>query len=311
MDAPPLHPRKTPPYRVHWNWEIFKACNYRCPYCPTYDNAAPSLRLPVSEWKTVWDRLFVRYGSGEIRFTGGEPTLYPDFLPLVGRLQERHTVNITTNLSFDAQAWIAAVRPENVFLSASLHLDHVSAEDFLAKLLLLWKHRHYATVAFVAYPPHLPRLKELQRSFQENGIIFKIIPFNGEYGGKRYPDDYSPEERALMDSAIASSAEPGTRKMNQALQGFALKEAAAEAPLCRMGEMYAKIEPDGTVRRCCSIGVEALGRITDEDLRLYDDPKACSAPCKCWKAMVVGRYEAQAKDLWHMPEHTIHKLGPS
>lgn len=304
----PLHPRKIPPYRVHWNWETFKSCNYRCRYCPTYDNSAPYLRLPVERWREIWHRLFEKYGCGEIRFSGGEPTIYPDFMELVAALREEYTINITTNLSFDAERWIRRIKPGNVFLSASLHPDHTTPEDFLEKVRLLRRHGHHATVSYVAYPPQLGSLRRTQEMFEAEKVIFKIIPFNGEHEGKRYPDAYSEEERALMRRAAAESAEPATAEMNKALQDFNLKEAAAPV-LCRMGEMYAKIEPDGTVRRCCSLDVGVLGDIIDPDLRLYDEPRPCEARCKCWKPMIPGRYEAKAKDLWHMPEHTGHKTA--
>jgi len=306
MECVPERRRKSPPYRVHWNWELFKACNYRCRYCPTYDNAAAYLKLPSEEWARIWTRLYEVYGCGEVRFTGGEPTLYPDFIGLVAALQDMFTINVTTNLSFDIDRWMEMVRPGDVFLSASLHPDHVSPEEFLKKVLRLREREHFPTVAFVAFPPHLPMLRDAQKMFEDAGVMFKIIPFDGEFEGRRFPAGYSPQEKALLDRAAEESAEPATQAINKAFQDFGMKEGKG-GKLCRMGEIYAKIDLDGTVRRCCSDGAERLGKITDPGLRLHDEAQPCDAPCKCWKAMVVGEYEAKAAHLWHMPEHTLHK----
>lgn len=43
----PLFPRRSPPHKVHWNWEILLPCNYRCSYCRVHDEKKTYLRRSV------------------------------------------------------------------------------------------------------------------------------------------------------------------------------------------------------------------------------------------------------------------------
>ena len=79
---------------------LLDACNFRCVYCMPEDAtfSLKSERLPVSELGNIAKNL-VALGIDEIRLTGGEPTLSPDFIKIV---QELSTLNlkklsITTN----------------------------------------------------------------------------------------------------------------------------------------------------------------------------------------------------------------------
>lgn len=103
MKVLPKYPRINPPYKVHWNWDISFKCNYKCSYCEVVrrDEEFNSQIADTDQWKEVWDRIFENYWCTHVRFSGGEPTIYPNFLKFLGMLLEKHTVDITTNLSFD------------------------------------------------------------------------------------------------------------------------------------------------------------------------------------------------------------------
>lgn len=297
------HPRKAPPGKLHWNWEILLRCNYRCGYCTVHDETAPFLELGVPAWAEVWERVFRLYGCCQVRFSGGEPTLYPGFMDLVRMLLQMHTVDLTTNLSFDAQEWLRKVPAEGVAVSGSLHPESVRPEEFLAKLEAIRdRGNRLVSACMVAYPPHLGMLGSTRELFESRGVLFKIIPFNGVYRGLRYPEAYTEAERRLLGEQVEKSPDPLARTLNRQWQEF-----GGESPggaLCHMGEMYAKIHCDGLVRRCCHKETETLGLITDPGLRLYDEARPCpAARCACWKAMKAGSYEAKAGELWKSPRH--------
>jgi hypothetical protein len=81
-----------------------------------------------------------------------------------------------------------------------------------------------------------------------------------------------------------------------------------------MGQMYAKILPDGRVARCCALDKNGLplgllGHITDLNLRLLDEPLACEADnCPCFKSMLVGYEEEKWLPLWEGSEHPVYKI---
>src|SRR5438874_2739115 len=76
------------------------SCNLRCKMCSFVTNGLvftnPKDSLPLSTWQTVVDD--VKRWQPYIWFTGGEPTLYPSFVPLVHYIkQNRMLCGVTTN----------------------------------------------------------------------------------------------------------------------------------------------------------------------------------------------------------------------
>ena len=310
-DYKPLLPRRAAPYKVHWNWEIMLPCNYRCSYCIVHNESAPYLILGVPEWRTIWERLFRLYGCSQVRFAGGEPTIYPNYIDLVGMILEMHTVDVTTNLSFDVEEWIRKVPSEGIAISGSLHLEHTEPEPFMRKLLTLRdKGNQLISASLVAYPTYLDRVESTRELFEKNNILFKIIPFNGVYQGQRYPAAYSDDQKRLLGMQVEKSRDELGKTLNKQWQDYANSKPDDKnfknfmGVPCHMGEMYAKIYSDGTVRRCCHTGVDVLGHITDPELKLYDDPAPCTVmSCSCWKPMVAGRYEEKVDLLWQSANH--------
>lgn len=79
---------------------LLDACNFRCIYCMP-ENATfktPKERLAVSELGKIVKNL-VSLGIDEVRLTGGEPTLSPDFMNIVRELSTLNLskLSITTN----------------------------------------------------------------------------------------------------------------------------------------------------------------------------------------------------------------------
>lgn len=304
----PLFPRRSAPYKVHWNWEIMLPCNFRCSYCVVHNESAPYLLLGVPEWKEIWDNIFYKYGCCQVRFAGGEPTIYPHFIDLVSMILRHHTVDLTTNLSFDVDEWIAKVPSEGIAISGSLHLEHFEPEAFLEKLLRLRNRgKQLISASLVAYPKDIPRVTAIREMYEKENILFKIIPFNGVLDGKRYPGGYTDEEKRILGMQVEKSQDQLAKTLNRQWQDYANAKPADnnfKGIPCHMGEMYAKIYSDGTVRRCCHTGVDILGHITDKSLRLYDRAEPCTVlSCSCWKPMVAGKYEEKVDMLWQSADH--------
>jgi molybdenum cofactor biosynthesis enzyme MoaA len=80
-------------------WDLGRRCNYDCSYCPAHrhDNFSPHASL--DELKSAVDFLFEyidvymekrSYKHTSISFTGGEPTVNPNFIPFVKYLKEEY-----------------------------------------------------------------------------------------------------------------------------------------------------------------------------------------------------------------------------
>ncbi|MBU1125375.1 MAG: radical SAM protein, partial [Candidatus Omnitrophica bacterium] len=315
-----LYPKLDPPFRVHWNWELGLHCNYKCSYCEVWPKGKEGklLIMEPAEWKKIWGRMFEKYWCCHIRFSGGEPTIYPKFAELVSVLKSKHTVDITTNLSFDLKEFTKKVEPGGVSISASFHPEYNQIDDFLQKILSLHRNGYPSTIAYVAFPPHLGRLKDAKSLVEAEKVLFKIIPFKGEYQGRKYPDSYTPDEKALIEGMAKNSENSHLNDINSRWYDWNVKrqdqERQKKGKLCRMGQMYAKILPDGLVVRCCALDKDGkplgvIGHITDLNLRLWDEPVECFAQnCPCFKGMLVGFEEEKWVPLWEGPEHPVYKI---
>jgi cyclic pyranopterin phosphate synthase len=75
-------------------------CNLRCVYCmPEEMLFRPTRELMSRDELLRLVRLFVELGVDKIRLTGGEPTVHPDLVPIVGGIRALgvHRISMTTN----------------------------------------------------------------------------------------------------------------------------------------------------------------------------------------------------------------------
>lgn len=323
MIVMPSHPRRFPPYRVHWNWDISFKCNYACSYCEVIkrDEEFSYQPIEIAQWRDIWAGIFERYWSTHIRFSGGEPTIYPGFFDLVAMLLEKNTVDITTNMSFDLKSFLDVIPPNRgLSISASFHPEFSDFTTVFDKVKYLHRHGFPATISYVGYPAHLDRIYEYKKIVEAEHMYFKIIPFSGLLNGHRYPDAYSPAEKILLEGIARDSIDQHLSDMNSRWYDWRVKKnddnpssKIKTGNLCRMGEMYAKIHPDGSVTRCCAghHGIDAgvLGNITDPAFRLLDEAQPCQVAyqCPCFKCMTVGQEEEIWVPLWESLEHPVYK----
>ncbi|MCB4791213.1 MAG: radical SAM protein [Elusimicrobia bacterium] len=318
----PKYPRLDPPYRVHWNWDISFKCNYKCSYCEVIkrDIEFKSKSIDISRWEEAWEKIFEKYWGSHVRFSGGEPTIYPNFWGLVKTLLKYNSVDITTNLSFDMKEFLDKIPPNNgVSISSSFHPEFDDMKKYLDKVKFLHHNGFPSTICYVGYPNHLGKISEYKKMVESERIYFKVIPFAGKFNDKWYPQSYSVEEKMLLEGIAKDALDEHLKDMNSRWYDWRVKreeepgKKVKTGELCRMGQMYAKIHPDGSVTRCCAgyHGVDSgsLGSILDKDFKLLDEPAACkvSYQCPCFKSMLVGQEEDKWVPLWEALEHPVYR----
>ena len=314
--------------KVFWNWDILWSCNYRCSYCffaKNWEYSAEKNTFPgIAALCAAWDRIYKLYGSCHVHIAGGEPFIYPDFMDLLEFLGKRHTLEMSTNLSFDVNELMRRVPPGQIKLAPSFHNEFVSYDVFLGKIKTLKSNGYGVGVTMVAAPRYLKKYAVFKRMFEEEQLHVTLVPLRGKFQGKFYPDAYTDEEKTLLQIAIVPPPPPPPPPEPAAATSPAPAAAVpipsenpskifydwhvdkayedmAPSRMCNMGSTYGKIHPNGDVLRCCTPGVEDLvrvGNIFDENFRLLDGPTPCSIQkCGCWKAMVVGD-ETKWKPIW-------------
>lgn len=290
-------------HSVFFTWDIHYKCNYYCTYCflhfePETANIE-TVYLEPKQWIKIWDDVYKRYGSCQISVTGGEPFTYPHFMDLIFELQKLHTFEFSTNFSWDADEFMSKVRPDRIRINSSFHPEFIEIEDFTKKLLLLRKNNYQVSITVVAYPPFLEDISGYKAKFEEKGFSLIIFPYRGPYQDKKYPEGYTDFEKDLLKRLGASVGSEANKELYEVWVNK--KETQERLTVCRMGQEYAKIIPNGNAFRCCAAVHKdwgGLGNIIDGSFNLSTEPLIClqhPQNCVCFKAMIVDEEEKWIK----------------
>ncbi len=274
--------------KVELEWLIHYKCNCRCPYC-FFDGmweelAARNHYLPLEKWLRAWHRIFKKYDSVRILITGGEPFIYPDFTELIRELSKYCTIGFDTNLSCDKEYlanFIEDTVSENISLGLSFHPLFADFGSFLDKALFLKQKGFKICVQYVTYPPQIGQMKYFQERFSREGLYFIPLAFRGTYNGMSYPRTYTKEEeRQIFSVTDDLELEHKERVIKQ------VKQVKSKDRLCRAGQVYARIDTDGTVYRCghsvSNPNNKPLGNFFNEEFKLLEEPLPCEQEiCPC------------------------------
>ena len=263
---------------VSFEWNIIYKCNYRCSYCifnGKWEEYGPrTVFKSVDELVQIWNKIYDIYGRCSIVFTGGEPTIYPNFFEFVSKLSKKHyPINISSNGSGDLKKMVELCDNKKVSMSISFHTEFDSAKDVLKRAKYLKENGFLAEfINYCCWPPAIPKLMEYVKMFKNEGFLIKAIPFCGQYNGKIYPDSYTKEEKDILG-------------INEVWE----KNVKRKGTMCAAGQKSALIFPDGKVARCGQIGERILiGNIFDKSFKLLDKPQECDVDiCPCLKAVDV------------------------
>ncbi len=272
---------------IELEWLIHYKCNYRCPYCffeGMWDEVqGRNVYRSTGQWLDAWERIHKRYGHLRLLITGGEPFLYPDFVKLAGELSRDFSIGFDTNLSCSEELLAEFARKafrENTSLGLSFHPRFAVFEPFLKKALFLKNKGFRVCVQYVSYPEQINQMNSYRLKFEDNGLYFIPLPFRGRYNGKLYPAAHSEEEKQMIYNSMENlQGEHQNRVEKQ------LCQVKTRGRSCRAGQVYARVDNDGSVYRCgryVSSNHSSLGSIFDEGFRFLDAPLPCEEEiCPC------------------------------
>ncbi len=289
-------------YEVEGDWLLTTACNFNCYYCLVTGDSQTKVKIhgTSSEWKEGFDK------TGKvwlIHITGGEPTLYPEFIDLCQGLLETHYVSLNTNLSLNSiEDFSRQVNPERVyFVNVAFHFRKWvdNFEVFVSRVKLLRKSGFTVMVTVVMSPAAIPRYPHFVEQFKPHGIFPLPKVMRGVCNGKRYPNTYSMRERAFV-----------AKYLEEALpHHYKLVEEIGEVPSiniltdrhcldfgndfsnipCSAGSRFIRVLPNGDLRRCRT--EEEFGNLLKGTARLLDGPRPCDSlycPYFCRKYTSIG-----------------------
>jgi MoaA/NifB/PqqE/SkfB family radical SAM enzyme len=275
-------------YDIEADWILLQTCNYRCSYC----FAPPEMlgeKLRTFGTPRQWGDSFDRTGrTWLLHITGGEPSIYPDFVELTEILTARHYISLNTNLTHASlRDFAGRVEPSRVnFINAGFHLEERDRRSghtvFLKHAELLLARNFPLWVSLVAHPTALERFDDAVAILRPLGVVPIPKLFRGMHEGKSYPSAYSAAHKERFSYHAERARECYAPLLERMLEPptvdifrddrFLDAEPKFTGQACDAGSRFVRIEPNGDVRRC---GPPNLGNLLAGTFKTMRGPTAC------------------------------------
>jgi radical SAM protein with 4Fe4S-binding SPASM domain len=184
-------------------FEITRRCNLNCPHCYIDAGQPREGELPSSEILRLLDEMS-SMGVWAVTFTGGEPTMHPDFAQFVQFARNKGLlVGIATNGMFLSEALLDELPREGVIISVSLDNLHIMnprdpESDFnvAARAILRSKRMGFMTnVMTNTHKRNIDQVGSLLDWAKENEVSVRSVPFTPLGRGQQHLElENTPED---------------------------------------------------------------------------------------------------------------------
>jgi organic radical activating enzyme len=308
------------PY-VNITWQVNDFCNYKCSYCnpgnwaglgPKHDTEEDYNKILMNLDKIITH--FEKRGTKGYKFffSGGEPTVWPNLLPLIKwlktRIDDPH-IAINTNLSRATKWW-----EENYILFhdvvASFHIDFANRERYLTNLEFLQDKVNYLCSRMMMQENRFDEVAEfgelvksrLKNYNLEYVPLFKTISTDVEpwdYSEPRMHEFFKThtfESKQTMPKPTGSKYpcvskevyESGTEQPVNGNRLVAERRNFFSGWTCYVDEAMFINSQGITTAASCGQG-PVLGNIYD-DIRLLSEPIICrKLQCTCGTDIIISK----------------------
>jgi MoaA/NifB/PqqE/SkfB family radical SAM enzyme len=291
-----LYPHYKDSVKIEWN--LGKRCNYDCSYCPgeIHDNKSAHTDLRMLE-RTVDE--IAKLKNPRISFTGGEPTVHPQFKKLLAYTQRKvKWISVTTNGTRTIDFYREICRDYIDYLVFSLHFEY-DWERVLGTILstAIPFYRSRVLVHIMMLPGKLAEAKHAIEYLSKHDIKFALRPIRWSEKHDVFDDisRYSEEEREFLKT-INHNPPPNTLidgsiecNVNDLLIN---KTNQFKGWQCRAGLESLMINWDGDVHRAtCRVG-GSLGNIYRGEFTVPTEEISCTREwCTCAADINISKYK--------------------
>lgn len=263
----------------HINWYITKRCNYDCSYCSDLIHDKTSERPSLEKMKLGANNIFAHISPKQcfFDFTGGEPTIIPDFDKFIQWLREEKKikrVGFITNgtRKFD---YYDKIMQYNDHITFSYHFEYADDEKLTDRIFQLHKkYNKKIRVQIMYHAKHFERLKNIVKMLQDDSVYFSIREIREKAASPNFdPNALNYTEEMLQwmkDNEPKQTAKALGRGLTESREEEGIpsgnymshtKQNRFEGWHCWVGIDYFQIWFDGTVNRGgCGVG-KPLGNI--------------------------------------------------
>ncbi|MFX1392252.1 MAG: hypothetical protein ACFFAH_01640 [Promethearchaeota archaeon] len=241
-------------------------CNFKCSYCNIRNcgtEIKPITRQQFIQTKILWnllaginDRIHVRINfNGEIFVDkwAKECVFYINQIPNVD------VCEIVTNNSINPKLYLNKLDLTKTSFSCSFHPEFISLQKFLKNILIIKNSGCKVHASIVCAPHIINKIPKIYHIFKNNNIILRLQAFRTQsfrYLGKKYPRDYTPQERKILKEYFYSNEEYNHKVDLKSSKGLN----------CFAGVDIITLSIDGSIRRCLT---GKIGKNSQEKQKLF------------------------------------------
>lgn len=300
------------PVRPLIYWELGNFCSYKCSYCsPMFSSGS----VPYQDTQVVQNTL-KRFGGTFVIFSGGEPTLHPDFEKIIKEKPQGILIGVVSNASRPIAFWERAA-PYLYFTILTYHPENAKLDKFLEIANLVYKVKKViGRVNVVMLPERWDECVNVYNTFVNAGInvVAKQLLIGFGEGCKGSGLDYTPEQ---IDW-IANSAFPtgvGSPSINvyndkhevihftSATELFAMKQTNFMGWKCYVPGQYLVISSVGNTFTTSCDQKEKVGNIFGE-FTFPNEPIICQQKL-CWAYSDVAGLKSSPNYNGPVPKSTV------
>jgi organic radical activating enzyme len=290
------------------DWMLGNACSYACSYCPKALHDGSVAWQRADDITAFYDQLHQHYVDQRgkrvwLQFTGGEPTMHPQIIPLLEAATARgFSVSLISNASRTLRFW-QKIAPHLDMVILTYHTEFAEREHFLSVGTMLAA-RMPVHVNVTMRPDHfdatLADAKALRAAMPAASITLK--PLRVGFDSQLY--DYTPDQLAVMSQGLpqkVAQSGPMPRGTMTVLDRFGRRTALRVTELvvrgenrwagylCNAGLESLRVRDEGTITRAvCAVGGD-IGRLGGP-VDLPQAPIRCSAGvCSCTADILITK----------------------
>ena len=281
-------------------WNLGKRCNYDCSYCPSSIHDNSSSHTDIEILKATVDKLSILGKAVRLSFTGGEPTVHPQFRDLVKYAKHKgiHWISVTTNGTLPAEFYMSLPVDQYVF-SIHFEYDWMRVCDTLKKVTAQTPTPVIAQI--MAHHDHMAEVMACYYALYADGTSATVRRIRWTEGDHDLFDDmrYHPDDLIWIKEHSAT-VKPNTvvwldnkhaQLLYHANDMIKNHQNKFKGWTCNAGIESLMINWDGDVHRAtCRVG-GSLGNIYEGTFLQPVDPVTCDRNfCTCASDIPITKY---------------------
>ncbi len=281
-----LYPHYKDSVKIEWN--LGKRCNYDCSYCPSEIHDNKSAHTDLRKFELAIDEI-AKLKNPRISFTGGEPTVHPQFKKILSYAYRKvKWISVTTNGTRTLDFYREICRDYVDYLVFSLHFEY-DWERVLGTILstAIPFYRNRVLVHVMMLPGKLTEAKHAIDYLSKHDIKFALRPIRWTETHDVFDDTsrYSADEREFLKTANHNP--PPNTLVDETVECnvndlLVNKTNQFKGWQCKAGLESLMINWDGDVHRAtCRVG-GSLGNIYKQDFNIPTEEIECTRKwCTC------------------------------